>query len=115
MEGGEGPPADRRGAAGIHRVVAGGGEELPRRVGAALRWAGGAGGQAGCARARSEAAGGARAHTRCLHQPPGPASERPILDLRPRPPLNLTETSNEKSLHVGGSTWFRRCKIRVMD
>ena len=76
VEGGEGPPADRRGAVGIHRGGGGGGEELPCRGGAALRWPGGAGGQAGCAGARSEAAGCACAHARGLHQPPGPASER---------------------------------------
>jgi hypothetical protein len=82
VEGGEGPPAGRRGAARVHRG-GGGGEELPRRGGAAFRWAGGAGDQAGRARARSEAAGGARARTCCLYQPPGPASELPVLDPRP--------------------------------
>jgi hypothetical protein len=78
VEGGE-APVGRDGAARVLRG-GGGGEELPRRGGAAFRWAGGARGQAGHACARSEAAGGARARTRCLYQPPGPPSELPILD-----------------------------------
>jgi hypothetical protein len=84
--GGQGSPADRGGAAGVHG--GGGGEDQPRRGRAAVRRARGAGAEAGGARARSEARGGARARARRLHQPPRPASEHSILDT-PSPSLGF--------------------------
>jgi hypothetical protein len=80
--GGQGAPEDRGDAAGVHGGGGGGGggEDQPRRGRAAVRRAGGAGVEAGGARARSEARRGARARPRRLHQPPGLASEHSILD-----------------------------------